>query len=510
MRRTLPGAAAALACMAILTAIMLPLRDSLSIATTALVLVVPVVIGVVIGGFSAGVISVVAGFLVYDYFFIPPYRTLWVGAPENWAALGVYVVVMLPVARVVAHMDTVRARELRQGRELLELFKLSDSLVGDKPLDALLTVIVTALADVSGARQVALFLPAPGPAGGGEAGGSPRLALVASAGEPLSDEQLREVLPSPGAIRSLKPQRPQRSSLAVLALSASGRPVGLLALSADAAAQHERAPLLLFANHIALAVERAQLREQALRTRVNEEMARLAKTLVAAVAHDLRAPLASLKASSSTLADPQLSITGTASQELAMTIDAQADRLADLVQSLLDMSRIQAGVLRPRCTVTEPGTLVSAVLHDPPPAWRGREIRVEVPGDLPPIDADLVLMSRVLANLVDNAMRHSPAGAPVTIRARVRPPGDAIEVSVTDAGPGVAPARREEIFEAFPRREHDAGAGLGLTIARTFVEAHGQRIWVEDAPDGGARFCFTLSAAATVPEEGRVGTSTHH
>jgi len=510
MRRTLPGTAAALVSMAILTAVMLPLRGSLSIATTALVLVVPVVVGVVTGGFSAGAISVIAGFLVYDYFFIPPYRTLWVGAPENWAALGVYVVVMLPVARVVAHMDSVRSRELRQGRELLELFKLSDSLVGDKPLDALLTVIVTALADVSGARQVALFLPAPSPAGSGDGGGSQHLELVASAGEPLSEEQLRDVLPAPGAIRSLKPQQPRRTSLTVLALSASGRPVGLLALSADAAARHERAPLLLFANHIALAVERAQLREQALRTRVNEEMARVAKTLVAAVAHDLRAPLASLKASSSTLADPDLSLAPVARQGLAETIDTQADRLADLVQSLLDMSRIQAGVLRPRCTVTEPATLVSGILDDPPPAWRTHEISTEIPADLPPIDADLVLMSRVLANLVDNAVRHSPAGAPVVIRARVQPPGDAIELSVTDSGPGVAQGRRQEIFELFPRREHDAGAGLGLTIARTFVEAHDQRIWVEDAPGGGARFCFTLPTSAIVTEDGRVGTSTHH
>jgi two-component system sensor histidine kinase KdpD len=535
MSRTLPATAAALACMAVLAGAMFPLRGTLSPATTALVLVVPVIIGVVAGGFAAGVISVVAGFLVYDFFFLPPYQTLWVGAPQNWVALGVYVAVMLPVARVVAGMNLARARELRQGRELRELFELSDLLVEDKPLDVLLTVIVTALAEVSGARQVALFLPAlPAPTAPAtpttpstppdltalpapstpvatRAAGTRPLELVASAGEPLSDGQLRDVLPAPGALMSLKPHSPQRSSLTVLALSASGRPVGLLALSADAAAHHEREPLLLFANHIALAVERAQLREEALRTQVNEEMARLAKTLVAAVAHDLRAPLASLKASSSTLADTELTVSPAARHDLAVTIDAQADRLADLVGSLLDMSRIQAGVLRPRSTVTTPGALVGGVLGDPPPAWREHEIRAEVPGDLPPVDADLVLMSRVLANLVDNAVRHSPTGAPVTVRAALAAPGDAIEVSVTDRGPGVVPARREEIFEAFPRRRHDGGAGLGLTIAKTFVEAHGQRIWVDDAPGHGARFCFTLPVAQLPSPEGRqLAPGTHH
>jgi two-component system sensor histidine kinase KdpD len=498
MKRTLLGLAAALASMVVLTGAMLPLRASLSVATTALILVVPVVIGVVIGGFGAGVLSVVAGFLVYDYFFIKPYLTLWVGAPQNWVALGVYVAVMLPVARVVAGMNTARAKELRQGRELRQLFELSDLLVEDKPLDVLLSVIVTALADVFGARQVALFLPA--------STGESRLELVGSAGDPLTAQQLCDVVPEPGAVTR---HSQERGGLLVLALTASGRPVGLLALSADAAARHEREPLLLFANQIALAVERARLREQALRTRVNEEMARLAKTLVAAVAHDLRAPLASIKASSSTLSDAELDISPDSRQHLAALIDVQADRLADLVQNLLDMSRIQAGVLTPRCTVTTLDKLVHAVVADPPPAWPGHEVRVELPDDLPPIDADLVLMSRVLANLVDNAVRHSPAGAPVLVRAAAIRPG-VIELSVTDQGPGVDAGRRPEIFGVFARRDDDAGAGLGLTIAKTFVEAHGQRIWVEDAPGGGARFCFTLPVATSITEEPELAASSHH
>ena len=153
VKRTAAGTALALATMAVCTVAMLPLRGSLSIATTALVLVVPVVVGVVAGGFVAGVLSVVAGFLVYDFFFIPPYLTLWVGAPQNWAALGVYVAVMLPVARVVAGMNAARAKERRQGREIRQLFELSDLLVEDKPLEVLLSAIVTTIADVFGAHQ---------------------------------------------------------------------------------------------------------------------------------------------------------------------------------------------------------------------------------------------------------------------------------------------------------------------------------------------------------------------
>jgi two-component system sensor histidine kinase KdpD len=132
-----------------------------------------------------------------------------------------------------------------------------------------------------------------------------------------------------------------------------------------------------------------------------------------------------------------------------------------------------------------------------------------VPDDLPPIDADLVLISRVLTNLVENAIRHGPKNTPISIRAAQTAPGT-IELSVTDHGPGISPDRRNEVFGLFARRESDAGAGLGLTIAKTFIEAHGQHIWVEDAPEGGARFCFTLPVAAQLPEESRVAADSHH
>ena len=489
MKRTALGTVAALASMALLTGAMLAIRGSLSIATTALVLVVPVVIGVVIGGFVAGVISVAAGFLVYDFFFIPPYLTLWVGRPQNWAALGVYVAVMLPVARVVAGLNAARAKERRQGTELRELFQLSGLLLEDKPLDELLAAVVTAVAEVFGARQVALLLPRDG-----------KLEVAAAAGEPLSPAQISRVLPAPGTLAHLSGQPHPRGDVLVHALAAAGRPVGLLVLSAEAAAGPDREPLSLFANQIALAVERAQLREQVLVTRLTEEVARLAKTLVAAVSHDLRAPLARIKASSSTLADDELDISPEAAQGLAKLIDAEADRLAHLVQNLLDMSRIQAGVLQPRCTLTHIGDLVANVISDLGPALRGYPVRLALEEQLPPVDVDVTLISRVLTNMLENAVRHAPKGTPITVGAAPGPPGTVL-VSVDDHGPGVSPERRDEVFGLLARRNDDAGAGLGLSIAKAFVEAHGQRIWVDEAPGGGARFCFTIPAAELAAEE---------
>ncbi len=489
MKRSVIATVAALVSMAVLTSAMIPLRGHLSVATTAFVLIIPVVIGVVIGGFLAGVLSVVAGFLVYDFFFIPPYLTLWVGRAQNWAALGVYVVVMLPVARVVAGLNSARARERRQGTQLRELFELSGLLLEERPLDELLTAVVTIVAEVFGARQVALLLPRHG-----------ELEIAASAGQPLSQEQVRRVLPVRGELARLAALPDVRGDVMIHALTAAGRPVGLLVLSAESAAGPEREPLTLFANQIALAVERAQLREQALRTRLTEEMARLAKTLVAAVSHDLRAPLARIKASSSTLADDELEIGPEARLSLARLIDGQADRLADLVQNLLDMSRIQAGVLRPRRTAASLPELVTGVVGDLAPALRGYQLHLDLSAELPPVDVDRTLIARVLTNLLENAIRHAPKGTPITVTAAPRPP-HAVLVSVADRGPGVSPDRRDEIFSMLARRDADAGAGLGLTIAKTFVEAHGQRIWVEEAPDGGALFCLTLPAAASAASD---------
>jgi two-component system, OmpR family, sensor histidine kinase KdpD len=491
------GALAALTCIAVLTAVMLPLRVHLSTATTALVLVVPVVVGVASGGFLAGVISVVAGFVVYDFFFIPPYRTLDVGATENWVALVVYAAVMLPIARVVAGMNLARAQARERGLQIRRMFELSTLLVEDRPLPDLLSLIVTTLVDVLNAHRVALLLP------NGE-----HLEVAAHAGVPMSAEDWQRLPPTPGQVTGFDTvatdagNKRKRSDPVQLALVASGRPVGLLIISGTTITDQQREPLLLFANQIALAVDRAQLREQALRAQLTEEVEHFARTLVAAVSHDLRAPLSSIKASSSILADPQLNgaLGPTARQELADLIDTQSDRLATLVTNVLDMSRVQAGVLKPRASVTSVADLVLTVIADFPNDSPARRAAIHIPADLPPVDVDTVLIGRVLTNLLDNACRYAPRHTPITICAQ-RSSDGLISVSVTDHGPGIAANRREEIFGLFIRRQADTGTGLGLAIAKTFLDAHGQRIWVDNVPGGGARFSFTLPIAIELSEE---------
>jgi two-component system sensor histidine kinase KdpD len=247
--------------------------------------------------------------------------------------------------------------------------------------------------------------------------------------------------------------------------------------------------LRTFANHAALAIERAQLREQALRSGLLEQVEQLRRALLGAVSHDLRTPLATMKVASSTLLDPDISLSEADVLELYGLLDVQTDRLTRLVTSLLDMTRHQAGALvldRSSWAVLD---LVGGALASLRPALGDREVDVVLP-ELPLVDIDRVLIEQVLINLLDNAHRHAPAGTTISVGAELR--GGVVAVSVIDRGPGVARSEREAVFDSFVRFDTGGRSGLGLAIAKTFMDAHGQRIWVDEASGGGARFVFTL------------------
>jgi len=485
----LAGAGAALGAVTVLAAVMAPFRSHMSIATPALVLVIPVVVGVVAGGFVPGAMAVGAGFLVYDLVFIPPYGTLEVGAAENWVALAVYVIVMLLVARVVSRLDAARSQAHRRETDIRRLFELTDLLIGEKPVPELLALIVSTVHDAFGFDSVALLLPT----------GS-RLEVAAAAGEPLTDTELGRITPTPGRPTSLGTSSLHTDEVQSVALSATGRPIGLLGIKGGVLSRHDRELLLTFANHIALTVERAQLREQALRTELLEEIDRLQKILMGAVSHDLRTPLATIKISASTLGNPGADIGTEERQELLALIDDQVDRLNRLVTNLLDMSRVQSGALELHREPIAVVDLVNEAVRGLGLTGHGR-VTMDLADDLPLVDVDHLLIGQVLTNLLDNASRYAPPDTPIAVAARTRPDGH-VEVAVTDSGPGVRPDDRAVVFQMFTGRGSAGGSGVGLWIAKAFIEAHGETIWAEDTAGRGGRFCFSLPVSlqpATVP-----------
>lgn len=519
MRRFFGGALVALAGIAVLSGAMIPLRDHLSVATPALVLVVPVVAGVAAGGLWAGVLAVVLGFVAYDFFFIPPYYTLSVGTAQNWVALGVYVVVMLVVAALVVSLQRARAESWRRERDTRHLYDLSDLLIGDKQLSELLQLIVSTIHQAFNARWVAVLLPSVRGQGAGDAS----LAVAATAGEELSADELRSLSPEPGRTANLRTGGGRAGSgrtgggraggrraggpgiehgesgqsgetgeeVIQVALTARGRPVGLVAMAGPPLDHHDAELLHVYGNQAALALERSQLREQALRTKLLEEVGQWREALMGAVSHDLRTPLASVKAAVTTLRRPAPILSEGNRAELLELIETQSDALDRLVENLLDMSRIQAGALRLRREISPVSDIVEGALR-----VLGRvdvDVVVTLAADLPPVDVDQILMEQVLANLVDNAIRHSPGAGPVEVSATIA--GGLVELEVRDHGPGVPGTERDQVFQMFNRVSGGGRAGLGLAIAKAFVEAHGQTIRVEDPPGGGARFVFTMAAA---------------
>jgi two-component system sensor histidine kinase KdpD len=457
---------------------MLPLRSDVSVSTAALILVIPVVIGAAVGGFSAGMASVIAGFLVYDYAYIPPYGTLNVGSPQNWAALVVYVIVMLLVARVVASLDSSRMEAQRGGEAAHHLSALSEHLVGDRPVDDLLETIVSAVHAVFDIPGVSLLVLE-----------EDRLVVVASAGEPLNDAELEQLAPHSGQPISVGIAGPS-NELRTLALSASGNAVGILALRGLPTSENDRAVLNTFANDAALAIERAQLREQALRTTLLEEVDRFRQSLMGAVSHDLRTPLATIKVASSTLSSRAQYLTNDQSAELYGLIEVESDRLTRLVSNLLDITRIEAGVFTVHRTATNVAQLVSDAVSAMEPTLIGHRVDSIIPSSIPDVNVDPLLIGQVLINLLDNANRHSPEHGVITVEAALR--DGLVLLSVADQGPGIALGQRHAVFERFAQLDKGGRAGLGLTIAKTFVEAHGEEIWYEDAPRHGARFVFSL------------------
>lgn len=218
--------------------------------------------------------------------------------------------------------------------------------------------------------------------------------------------------------------------------------------------------------------------------------------LLRAVSHDLRTPLAAIKANVSGLRDGA-PYSEADRAELLAAVEEEADRLDHLVANLLDLSRIEAGALRPRRRPEDVAELIGTVARRLKPMLGQRRLVVDVPDDLPPVSCDFRQVDQVLSNLIENAQVHTPGDGPIEVRAQLD--GAAVRIDVRDYGPGIPAAERDRLFRPFERGRgaRRGGSGLGLAIARGLVAAQGGRLWIGDAPDGGARFSFTLPVAET-------------
>ncbi|HEY9029078.1 MAG TPA: ATP-binding protein, partial [Burkholderiaceae bacterium] len=287
------------------------------------------------------------------------------------------------------------------------------------------------------------------------------------------------------------------SAMLYVPLKAPMRVRGVVALALRnpqrLAVPEQRRLLDTFASLLAIALERIHYVAVAQSTTVQMESERLRNALLGAISHDLRTPLAALAgmADSLRLTAPPLA---PAHAEIAERLREAALRLNALVNNLLDMARLESGNVALNLQWQPLEEVVGSALRGLPVlAGRSHPVRVQLPPDLPLLQFDAVLIERVLANLLENAAKYTPAGSAITIGAAAT--RESVEVWVADEGPGLPPGREEALFEKFARGQaesHLPGVGLGLAICRAIVDAHGGAIRGETRPEGGARFVFTL------------------
>ena len=254
---------------------------------------------------------------------------------------------------------------------------------------------------------------------------------------------------------------------------------------------------------LGIALERERLAREALAAEALRQSDLLKTALLRSVSHDLRSPLTAIKASLEALASTELTLDESQRDTLLAAALAESERLDSTVRNLLDLSRLQAGAVRaePRLRTID-GLIGQALTHVP---WDGRRLALSAPPELPLVRVDPIQIEHALANLLENALKFSPPGSPVTVE--VEPAQGELIVRVLDEGPGVAPGDLARIFEPFSRGSPTpgarGGAGLGLAIAKGFVEANGGRVWAERREGGGA--CFLVALPTTLDGAVAVG-----
>jgi two-component system sensor histidine kinase KdpD len=475
LRRQLAGAALAVAGLPLLTYALTAYQRHLDLSDDLLLYLVVVVSVTVIGGFWPAVVASIGACLLLNWYFTEPLHTFTIAEPRNLLALVLFVTVAVAVSSVVHLAARREADASRSARETQVLLGLAQTVLGgaDTPADVLDHLTA------SHGGQATLLERVSG-----------RWITVASSGtaDPAASAQS-----SPGGATPRTPRGEPDGKASISApLRFEVRPDLALEVSGQAAS----ATASLLAGYTAQAVaalDRARLRTQAAQAEALAEGDRMRTALLRAVSHDLRTPLASIKASVSSLRQTDVHWSAADEADLLADIESSSDRLDALVGNLLDMSRLQAGALAPFLRAT-------AIDEVAPVALRGLhgadQLMIVVPDDLPLVQADPGLLERVLANLFANALKHSPADQRPLLRARED--GGKVVLDVVDHGVGVPAEMKTRIFEPFARLdERSPGVGLGLAVAKGFAEGMGGAIVAIDTPGGGLTVRVTLPAVAS-------------
>jgi two-component system sensor histidine kinase KdpD len=471
------------------TGISAPISPFISPVNLVIIYLLAVILSAFYLGRGPAVVTSILSVAAFDFFFITPRFSMAVSDTEYLLTFAG----LLGVGLIISHLTSLvrEQSEVAQSREAqtVALYELGKDLTVTAKLTDIAKTVITQIGQTFG-RDVAIFLP--------EENG-PLKVYAASPGLTIVDNEL--------AVADWSFQRGQAAgrgtdtlpdaSMRYQPLRTTRGVVGVLGVRPADVGHHlthdQRRTLDTFANQVAMAIERARLSEQAHQAEILEITDKLQSALLNSISHDLRTPLVSITGALSSLADDALNLDETARRSLVDTAREEADRLNRLVGNLLDMTRLEAGAVRIHKDLCDVQDVIGAALEQLNSRLDKHPVTIDVSPELPNISMDFILISRVLINVIDNAIKYSPPEAPIEIHAQVA--NNYMEIAVADRGPGIPKEDLTRIFDKFyrvQRPDNVTGTGLGLAISKGIVEAHGGFMAAENRPDGGAIIMLAL------------------
>ena len=440
------------AAVAVATGLIYALRPVAPDLSLGVIYVLPVIAVAIAFGVPYAVGAAIASMLAFNFLFLPPLYSFSIRDSENWVALGVYLGTGIVVSELAARAKRRAVTAEQRQREARLLAEISTYLLEGRSLDEQLGWIAERTAEILGVQEAEIVLGPPG---------------------------------EPKAHRSPYPLVAGTTQIGTLYTDERSEP------NLDV----RRRFLPALASLLTVASERERLSREALEAEALRRSDTVKTAILRAVSHDLRSPLTAIATATGTLRNRQLALSDGDRSDLLETIDIETRRLSRLVANLLDLSRLEAGAAPPEPELWTVDDLIRQAIGDVDGSDRIEFAAVEAP----PVRVDAAQIERVISNLLENALKFSPADAPV--RVRVTTTRAEVIIRVIDQGSGIPPSELERVFDAFYRRGSDgSGAGLGLAIARGFADANGARLWAESRPGQGSTFALALPAVSAPVE----------
>ncbi len=448
--------------------------------TVALTLLLAILAVSAVWGMAVSVFMSVVAMLVFNYEFLPPVRTFTIADPQNWVALGAFLVTAIMGSQLSARIRRQADEAHSRRREIERLYKFSQKLLGEGNVIQLMNAIPNYIVESFEAGAAELFLPI-----------KEKFYRSGYGASHLDEEKMKTAY-----LRDELTIEPLQSVYFV-PVRLGVRAIGSLGISG---ATLSRQTLDAVSGLVAIAIERARAVEQLSQTEAERQGERLKSALLDSVTHDFRTPLTSMKAAVTSLLRGDCEQISPQAHELLSIINEECDRLNHLVEEAAEMARLEAGEIELTYAPTSIEEIIQGALALSKSSLGGRGIQVKVAKDLPLVEADLGRAQDILVKLVDNANLYSPKEEPITITAELN--GVYVTTSVADRGPGIDDLEQGMIFDKFYRGKDQRylvrGTGMGLPIAKALVTAHKGTIGVTSQLGHGSVFSFSLPLARNV------------